>query len=55
MHAEPAVTSLQKHKHTQVNYYPYTSVITAHRNTSWSPTATSAEDAFRDKEGAERK
>lgn len=28
-HAEPVVTSLKKHKHTQVNYYPYKSLTTA--------------------------
>lgn len=33
-HAEPVVTSLKKHKHTQVNYYPYKSVTTARHQTT---------------------
>ncbi len=33
-HAEPVVTSLKKHKHTQVNYYPYKSVTTVRHHTT---------------------
>lgn len=33
-HAEPVVTSLKKHKHTQVNYYPYKSLTTACSHTT---------------------
>lgn len=32
--AEPVVTSLKKHKHTQVNYYPYKSLTTACSHTT---------------------
>lgn len=44
--SELVVTSLTKHKHTQVNYYPYESLIEACRNTTTTlfPTVTSAGD-----------
>lgn len=32
--AEPVVTSLEKPKHTQVNYYPYKSLTTACSHTT---------------------
>ena len=32
--AEPVVTLLKKHKHTQVNYYPYKSLTTARTHTA---------------------
>lgn len=32
--AEPVVTSLKKHKHTQVNYYPYKSLTAACSHTT---------------------
>ena len=34
MQAEPVVTLLKKHTHTQVNYYPYESLTTVHSHTT---------------------